>query len=374
MKIESIVAVPIHVPRTKPMKSAGSSTSLSFSDFGVVRVRDEDGREGIGEISMNLGRTGAIQCADVNAIIAPALVGKDAFDIQGAVVAMDAVLTGSEPAKAGVEMALFDLLGKALEVPVYQLLGGRVRESARVRWGLGFGDLQAGLQELHSWVSKGFRAIKLKIGRPGTGLDLELVSAVRAEFAEEITIMVDANGGYRTPVEAIQELKRLEPFELQLVEQPLPRGNLEHLAFVRSRIGTPLLADESMRHFSDAFAIAHAQAADVLSVYVCEAGGLLAAAKAFGTAEAAGMPCTLGSQCELGIGTAAMAHLAVCMPNLAYESDISGHLRYPADVIEERLTYVDGAVIPPDRPGLGVTLDEDALQRWRLHGDGWGGD
>lgn len=121
-----------------------------------------------------------------------------------------------------------------------------------------------------------------------------------------------------------------------------------------------------MRHPRDAYAVARAGAADVLSVYVCEAGGLLAAAKAFAIGEAAGLPCTIGSQCELGIGTAAMAHLAVCMPNLAYESDITGHLRYPQDVIAERLDYVDGAVRPPEAPGLGVTLDEAALAHFRL--------
>jgi muconate cycloisomerase len=366
VRIAAVEAIPVRVPRAKPMVSAGTAAPLAASEFGIVRVRDEDGREGIGEISMNLGRTGAIQCDDVTRIVAPALVGLDARDVQGAVVAMDRALDGSEPAKAGVEMALLDLVGKELGVPVYRLLGGRVRESVRVRWGLGFGPPDAGVEELRRWVERGFRAIKLKVGRPRTGLDEEMVRAVRDAFGDAITIMVDANAGYATPLQAVHELARLEDFELQLVEQPLARTQLEGLAFVRGRLRTPLLADESMRHFRDAYAVARAGAADVLAVYVCEAGGLLAAAKAFAVGEAAGLPCTLGSQCELGIGTAAMAHLAVCMPNLAYESDVTGHLRYPQDVIAERLDYADGAIRPPDGPGLGVTLDEDALARFRL--------
>lgn len=366
MRIESIVATPVRVPRAKPMISAGGNTPLAFSDFGIVQIRDSDGREGIGEISMNLGRTGAILCDDVNGLIAPALNGLDRRNIQGAVRAMDAALDGSEAAKAGVEMALFDLLGKELGVPVYQLLGGRVRESVPVRWGLGFGAPDAGVEELHHWVDRGFHSIKLKIGRPGTDLDLEMVRAVREAFGELITIMVDANAAYRTPLGAYRELARLEPYDLQLIEQPLARRALDGMAFLRQRVSAPILADESMRHFSDAYAVARAGAADVLSVYVCEAGGLLAAAKAFAIGEAAGLPCTLGSQCELGIGTAAMAHLAVCMPNLGYESDITGHLRYPADVIVEQLDYEGGAISPPDRPGLGVTLDEDAVERWRI--------
>jgi muconate cycloisomerase len=367
VRIAAVEATPVRVPRAKAMRSAGSAgVSLSASDFGIVRVRVDDGLEGIGEISMNLGRTGALQCADVTHVLAPALVGRDARDIRGCVAAMDRVLDGSEPAKAGVEMALFDLSGKALGVPVHRLLGGRVRETVPVRWGLGFGDREAGIAELRERVAAGFTAIKLKVGRPGTGEDEALVAAVRAEFGDAVTIMVDANAGYATPMQAVAELHRMEAHDLQLVEQPLARERLEGLAFVRSRLRTPLLADESMRHPRDAYAVARAGAADVLSVYVCEAGGLLAAAAAFATGAAAGLPCTLGSQCELGIGTAAMAHLAVCMPNLAYESDITGHLRYPADVIVESLDYAGGAIRPPDGPGLGVTLDEDAVERWRL--------
>jgi muconate cycloisomerase len=364
--IESVVAIPVRVPRAKPMIASGTTTPLAVSDFGIVRIRDADGAEGIGEISMNLGRTGAILCDDVNRLIAPALAGTEAADIRGALELMDRALDGSEAAKAGVEIALFDLLGKRLGVPVYQLLGGRVRSAVRVRWGLGFGDPAAGVKELAHWIERGFRAIKLKIGRPGTGLDEEMVRTVREAYGDEITIMVDANTGYSTPLGALQELRRLEAYDLQLIEQPLGKRQLEGLAFLRSRLETPLLVDESMRHPSDAFAVAHAGAADVLSLYVCEAGGMLATLKAAAIGESAGLPCTLGSQCELGIGTAAMAHVAACIPNLAYESDITGHLRYPADVIHEQLDYGEGTITPPAGPGLGVTLDEEAVERWRL--------
>jgi len=93
---------------------------------------------------------------------------------------------------------------------------------------------------------------------------------------------------------------------------------------------------------------------------------MLAALNAAAIGEAAGLLVTIGSQCELGIGTVAMAHAAVCMPNLAFESDITGHLRYPVDIINEQLDYRDGAIHPPTTPGLGVSLNEDVLERWRL--------
>ncbi len=345
---------------------AAAGPPLVVSDFGIVRLRTEDGLEGLGEISMNGGRTGAIQCDDVNRLIAPALVGCDARDIRGLVTRMDRALDASEPAKAGVEIALFDVVGKSLGVPIYQLLGGKVRDRVPVCWGLGFGPPEPSADEAARYVADGFRTIKIKVGRPGTDLDVRMIATVRQRLGDLIELKVDANTAYSSPMQAIQEIRRMEEYRLQLVEQPLKGGQLEGMALVRSHISTPMLADESMWRWQDAYAVARAGAADVLNIYVSEAGGLLAASKAFAIGEAAGLPALIGSQCELGIGTAAMAHLAVAMPNLAYESDITGHLRYPQDIICERLDYFEGSIRPPDAPGLGVTLNEDVLKRWRL--------
>jgi muconate cycloisomerase len=366
--IESVEAIPVRAQRTKPMISAGGIAPLRVSDFGIVRIRTNDGIEGIGEISMNGGRTGAVQCDDVNRILGPALVGDDPMQVRRHVATMDRAMDGSEPAKAGVEMALVDIVGKVLGLPAYAVLGGRIRDAVGVRWGLAFGAPDAGVEEAAAWVAKGFRTIKVKIGRPGTSLDEEMVRAVRRGLGDAVNVMVDANSGYSSALEAVQELRPLEAYHLQLVEQPLHRKRLTDLAFVRSRLTTPLLADESMRHWADAYDVARHGAADVLAIYVCEAGGMLAAQKAAAIGEAAGLPVTIGSQCELGIGTAAMAHVAVTLPNLAYESDITGHLRYPVDIICETLDYADGSVRPPERPGLGVTLNEEILERWRLDG------
>lgn len=366
MKIRDLVAIPIAVTRSKPMIASGTSEPLAISRFGIVRIQTDEGIEGIGEISMNGGRTGAIQCVDVNQILRPALLGADPLQIRGLAAKMDSVLDGSEPAKAAVEMALFDIAGKVLNVPVYQLLGGRVRDAVGLGWAIGFGPPELGAEEALAYVGKGFRTIKLKIGRPGTAADQTMVSTVRRAVGDDVNIRVDANSGYSSPMQAIREITRLEQYTLQLVEQPLHRRHLAGLAFVRSRISTPLVVDESMRAWTDAYDVARAGAADALNIYVCEAGGLLAAAQAFAIGEAAGMTGLIGSQAELGIGTVAMAHLGVCVRNLAFESDITGHLRYPLDIINETLNYDNGSIRPPDAPGLGVSLNEDHLKMWRL--------
>lgn len=366
LTITSVEAIPIRVVRAKPMISAGGRAPLRVSDFGIVRVRTSDGIEGIGEISMNGGRTGAIQCEDVNRLIGPELLGKDPTQLRALEVLMDQILDGSEPAKAGVEMALLDITGKVRGLPAYDLLGGAVRERVHVRWGLAFGDPGLGLEEAATWTARGVRTIKIKIGRPGSGLDEIMVRTIREGLGDQVNVMVDANSGYATPMIAVQELLPLEAYALQLIEQPVSRRRLGDMAAVRASLHTPILADESMRHWSEAFDVARAEAADVLAIYVCEAGGMQAAVRAAAIGEAAGLPVTLGSQGELGIGTAAMAHVAVCLPNLAFESDITGHLRYPEDIIQEQLDYADGAVAPPRTPGLGVTLHEERLAAWRL--------
>ena len=112
--------------------------------------------------------------------------------------------------------------------------------------------------------------------------------------------------------------------------------------------------------------MAKCSAADVLNVYVSEAGGLLGASKVFTVAEAAGLPCLIGSQCDLGIGTAAGAHLGVAMPNLAFESDLVGVLRYPEDVVNEQIEIENGVLYPPEGVGLGVSLDWDRVKKWRM--------
>ena len=366
LTITSFEAWPVRAPRTKPMISAGGFAPLRVSDFGIVRIRTSDGIDGIGEISMNNGRDGAIQTDDVKRLLGPALVGSDPRNIRQALVTMDRTMDGSEPAKAAVEMALWDIAGKVAGKPVYDLLGGKVHEQVYIRWGLAFGSPGAGVDEIAPWIEKGVRTIKVKIGRPGTGLDEEMVKAVREGAPDHINVMVDANSGYRTPLQAVQEIEKLERYRLQLIEQPIHRKRLADLAFIRQHISTPILADELMRHWTDAYDVARTGAADALGIYVCEAGGILPALNAAAIGEAAGLVVTIGSQCELGIGTAAMAHAAVCMPNLAFESDITGHLRYPVDIINEQLDYRDGAIYPPETPGLGVSLNEEVLERWRL--------
>ena len=129
---------------------------------------------------------------------------------------------------------------------------------------------------------------------------------------------------------------------------------------------TPIMADESVWTPADAMACIRAEAVDVFNVYVAEAGGIYPASQIFAIAESARLPCIIGSMPELGIGTAAQAHLAFAMRNLGYASDVNGFIYHADDIIHETFQINDGYLAPPPGPGLGVSLNRDKLEQYRF--------
>ena len=363
LTITRVSAVPIRVPRKEPM--IATQGSIAESEFGLVRVETDGGPVGWGEISMSFGRVGRSLVHDVETYLGAALVGATPLDVHACLTRLDAVIDGAEAAKAGLENALFDIAGKTLGVPAYTLLGGRARAAVPVAWPIPWGDPEQTAATAVWAAEQGFRTVKLKVGRPGT-IDRKAVAAVRGAVGDDVEIKVDANCAYRSALAALQALRPLEEFRLQLIEQPLRSRDLDELALLRTRLETPLLVDESSATVRDVGELVRRGAADALNVYVSEAGGLIGAYKAFAAAEAAGLVGLIGSQCELGLGTAAAAHLGVAVTNLAYESDVVGVLRYPRDVVCEAPVVSDGMLHPPDRPGLGVEIDEEAVAAFRI--------
>ncbi len=366
MRITSIAAFPIRAARIAPM--VATQGMVSTSEFGIVQVDTDEGITGWGEISMSWGRLGSALCRDVESTLGPALLGSDPLDVAGCAQLMNESFRlpfdGGHAAKAALEMALLDITGKAHGIPLFRLLGGRARDAVPVAWPLPWGSVEETVDAAAAAVTQGFRTIKLKIGRPG-GLDLQVMGAVRAAVGGDIAIKVDANMAYRSANQALAALRPLEQHRLQLVEQPLPARDLDELARLRDRLETPLLLDESCWELRDVGEIVRRGAADVLNVYVTEMGGPAQAMKAFAAAEAAGLLGLLGSQCELGLGTAAGAHVGVAVSNLGYESDLVGPLRYVRDIVIDPPRITDGMLYPPEGPGLGVEVDQDALDDMR---------
>ncbi|MFO0846841.1 MAG: enolase C-terminal domain-like protein, partial [Gemmataceae bacterium] len=159
-----------------------------------------------------------------------------------------------------------------------------------------------------------------------------------------------------------------QEYDLLFDEQPIAPGDPAALAWLRRETAIPVMADESVFTLTDAWQLASHGAADVLSVYPGKHGGIAATMEIGHVARASGMACALGSNLELGVGTAAMLHVAVAMPNLlseVYPADAIGPLYHEADLLKEPLTLGPEFALCPDGPGLGVELDEEQLRRWR---------
>ncbi len=371
MKITRVETIPVKVPIRPQFQIQGSLGMHLESPFLILRLHTDEGLTGLGEVSSTPVWSGEDQVTAAHVIanfLAPALQNEDPRDIERLTVKMRRAVAGNPFTKSGLEIALWDLLGKSAGLPIYRLLGGKVRETVPIKMSVSGAEPQRAA-ELAEWaLRQGLKALKVKVGIEPEG-DLARVKAVRAAIGPEVRLGVDANGGW-SPRVAIQTIRRLvDSCGIYFAEQPVAPLDVQWMADVRRNVPVPVMADESCYTLQDAMALVRAGAADILSVYVGKGGGIGPARKIAALAEAAGLTCTVGSNLELGIASAAMAHLATATPGVGAEEfpcDILGPLAYEEDLLTEPLEVRDGAVRAPEKPGLGVELDESKLARYRV--------
>jgi muconate cycloisomerase len=366
MKITQVRTVPVWCPRRKAYGGVHTTAlgPAAISDYAIVFIDTDAGITGIGEVASVFKRRGRLLHHDVEHALAPVVVGEDPHRIAHLLRKMDVALDGVEEGKAGIEMALWDIVGKALKTPVYNLLGGKVRDRVPLSYSVPFGKPDQMAEYATERVRAGHRTIKVKVGSDDPVGDIEGVRAVRQAIGPGIKLRVDGNMGWPTARHAIRMIRAMEQWNLELVEQPLPAHDLDGMAEVRRSINVPLMADESVRSPRSAMDVIRRGAADIGNVYVTEAGGLLNASRIFAMFEAAGLPCMIGSMPEFGIGTAAQIHLGVAMTNLGPDSDTCGVLYHAEDLLTKPLHIENGYAYPPEGPGLGVEIDMSVLERW----------
>jgi len=266
-----------------------------------------------------------------------------------------------------VEMALWDIAGKAASKPVYELLGGRVRETVPTKWSVSGVEPEKAAQ-IADWAkAQGFKAAKVKVGIEPEA-DIARVKAVRDAVGKEFKLGVDANGGWSADV-ALKTLERLYDSGIYFAEQPVPPEDVLEMVELRKKLRIPLIADESIYSVQDARTLAHLGAADVFSIYIGKAGGIGPARDIASFAGSKGIKCTLGSNLELGIGSAAMVHLALATREILAEEfpcDIIGPFFYQDDIVQEPLPIRPGEAAATNKPGLGIELDEARLKKYRV--------
>ena len=326
----------------------------------IVKITTEDGTSGLGESSpleFFTGESPDMVKMVIERILTAVLIGKDPFDLEALLLAMDHRLPKQGSSKSGVDGALHDLLGKLLGIPVYRYLGGRCREglvTAATAVGIDTPDKMR--EEARQWVEKGFRTLKLKIGvDPKT--DEESIEAVRDAVGKEIRIRVDANQGYSSST-AIQVAKSVEKYGIEYIEQPVPAWDIEGMARVRRATAIPVAADESLYTLHDAMQLIRAEAVDVFGIKFIKTGGLARAKKIAHLAEAAGIECVVISPLETTLGTAAGAHWALSVPNANLDHELVGPLFIHDDCFEG-MEIVERSIEVSDRPGVGISLKKN---------------
>ncbi|MFC5650578.1 mandelate racemase/muconate lactonizing enzyme family protein [Paenibacillus solisilvae] len=371
MRITRIETIPVQVPLHQERAIRSGRGSHLVSPFLLVKVHTNEGIIGLGEVSCTPGWSGEDQVTAAHFIrnfMEPLLIGKNPLDIEVLTQRIQQRIAHNAFTKAGLEMALWDILGKAASLPVYRLLGGPVREFVPTKFSV-TGVEPSRAAEIAAWaVEQGFKSMKVKVGT-GPDADVARVKAVRDVIGPAIKLGVDANGGW-SPRTAVQTIRRLiEEAGISFAEQPVPALDMSWLADVRAQVPVPIIADESLYTLQDSMALVRAGAADVFSIYIGKGGGIGPARKVAAVAEAAGIVCTVGSNLELGVASAAMIHLAIATQGIGaeeYPCDILGPFFYEDMLLAEPLPIIGGQARPFEKPGLGVELDDSKVEHYRV--------
>jgi len=366
VKIVNIETYPVELTVKPEFFIVSSAGAHAKSRYLIVALRCDDGTVGWGEatvVSRWSGETRAGAKEIIERDIAPVVIGRDPLDFESIARDISSAVIDNPFTKAAVETAVLDLAGKALKQPVYDLLGGAKNPlQIPVKFVIGLRPPEESARIAAAKVKEGFTAIKLKVG-PDPEQDFQRVRQVREAIGNGVKLNVDTNGGW-TVEQAIKEIARYEPYKLEYIEQPVARHDIEGLAKVRSSVGVPIMADESVFSIWQAEEVLRRKAADLISIYPGKNGGLLQAKKICELAEKEGVACHLGSNLEWDIGTAAMCHLAVACKNVALEKfpvDILGPLYYSFKLPRTPVEYQNGRVQTPQGWGLGLDIAEKDL-------------
>ena len=364
MRITGLRSTPVAVPFREDETWAFGARRGMVSI--LLEVDTDEGLIGIGEAAAY--PSAEIVLAVIRSI-EPLVVGEDAFAIERIMKRINIVGTwhhvkATNPGIAAVEMACWDLVGKAAGQPLVNLFGGRVRDRVEYFYYLSRKPPAEIGADARRGVDAGFHTLYLKVGSDDWRDDVARVEAVRDGAGPDALIRVDANEAWSSAA-AIHVLGEMERFGLELAEQPVSGRNLAEMSYVRSRISTPLLANEASWTRYDQLDVIHHGAADVLSVDNQMDGGLLNLKRSAGLCEVAGLPVLKHSLGELGVAMYAALHVIAATPNFLYANQ--GYASFLTDDIlrgTSPLPYVDGCLEVPTGPGIGVELDAERVERY----------
>lgn len=365
--VTRVETIPLRVPFRTPFKIS-SGAPRPVVETLLVRLHTDAGPVGVGETQAwrrdGSSETQASLVAAIEDHLAPRVVGRSPFELAAIMHGLDAALSGSLYAKAPIGDALYDLQGQLLGVPVHALLGGKCRDHVEGCEVLSIAPRLADtIASAERSFARGFRAFTVKIGNDPRA-DLRNVAGLRERFGTDAILRADANAGLSFD-DALWLLKRLEPYDLDCVEQPVALWDVDGMAELARRVDIPLMADECVASDHDLIHVVRQRAATVVQTKIAKNGGIWHSRKLWAIAAAAGMRIYPGNHPSTSVATAAVVHMAAAWPGPLLEGPFAfGILSALGDDVVADPLRADGArVIVPDAPGLGVTLDEAAIAR-----------
>lgn len=370
-KIEQIETMILDIPTIRG--HVLSMATMKAQTAVLVVVKFSDGSEGIGEgttiggLSYGPESPEGIKSA-IDTYIAPALLGRDGDDVNGAIQLVDKIVKGNRIAKTAVEIALWDGLGKRLDVPVSRLFGGAVHTRLPVAWTLASGNSETDIAEAKEMIdTRRHNIFKLKIGKRPVREDVAHVARIKEAVGDAASVRVDINTAWSLQ-DARWGLKGLQEAGCELVEQPVPARYRKAMAELTSGYEIAVMADEALNGPEDALEVAAAGATDVFAVKVAQSGGLKRASEVIAIGQAAGLGLYGGTMLETGLGTAAALQLFATIEKLHWGTEFFGPLLLTDEILANPIVYRDFCVEIPRGPGIGATLDPDKVDFYRRDG------
>ena len=364
MKITEITPIAVALPMTKPLKMAG--IVIDSSDNVLVRVTTDNGLVGWGEAASAPTMTGETVASMMAAIryLTPHFIGRDPAEFGENLALMDFRLYGNTSAKTVLEMALYDLAGKAAQKSVAALLGSVRRSRLPMLWMLASGKIDEDLADCRERLDEGFKSFKIKVGTNSVAEDLERAHAVRKLVNGGVQLSSDTNQGWSredaiTFVEGVGDA-------LDFIEQPIMGHDVEGMVEVQRHAKAPIGADEGLHNLKDIRLHKEMGAAQGGSLKMIKLGGVTRAYEAACLCDELGMNVNLaGKMAESSISSAAVLQISAAAPSLAWGVSIA-NVYVAKDLVRNPIVIEAGDAVLPEGAGLGVEVDEDAVREFTV--------